>query len=80
MSRASGPVRKGGASMQTPVRFYITQDDDQPVVRTIPVASHPIPRVKPANTQPAEQATGPRAPRKVSKLVRFATRRADQPQ
>ena len=66
--------------MQTPVRFYITQDDDQPVVRTIPVASHPIPRVKPAVVQPAEQVTGPREPRKVSKLVRFATRKNDQPQ
>jgi hypothetical protein len=64
--------------MQTPVRFYITQDDDQPVVRTIPVASHPIPRVRPANTQPGEQVTDPRAPRRVSKLVRFATRKTDQ--
>jgi hypothetical protein len=26
--------------MQTPVRYYITCDDDRPVVRTIPVADH----------------------------------------
>jgi hypothetical protein len=66
--------------MQTPVRFYITQDDDQPVVRTIPVASHPVPRVKVASDQAPSRAKGPRAPRKVTKLVRFATRRANKPQ
>ena len=65
--------------MQTPVRFYITQDDDKPVVRTIPVASHPIPRVK-ASEQAPSRVERPRTPRKVTKLMRFATRRAHKPQ
>ncbi|HET8522691.1 MAG TPA: hypothetical protein VFL82_05620 [Thermomicrobiales bacterium] len=30
--------------MQTPVRYYITCDDDRPVVRTIPVAVRSNPR------------------------------------
>jgi hypothetical protein len=27
--------------MQTPVRYYITRDDDRPVVRSIPVTMRP---------------------------------------
>jgi hypothetical protein len=30
--------------MQTPVRYYITRDDDRPVVRSIPVSMRPEPR------------------------------------
>ena len=30
--------------MQTPVRYYITRDDNRPVVRSIPVAMRPEPR------------------------------------
>jgi len=57
-----------------PVRFYITQDDDQPIVRTIPVATHPVPRVT-ASAEQAPAALRARAPRKVAKLMRFAKRR-----
>jgi hypothetical protein len=57
-----------------PVRFYITQDDDQPIVRTIPVATHPVPRVT-ASAEQAPAALTARAPRKVAKLMRFAKRR-----
>lgn len=63
--------------MQTPVRFYITQNDDQPVVRTIPVARHPVPRV--VQSEPAQAADAVRqdqAPRKVAKLVQRAVRRS----
>ena len=63
-------------TQRTPVRFYITQDDDQPIVRTIPVASHPIPRVT-ATEQAPVAARDSRGPRRVSKLVRFAKRRSD---
>jgi len=66
--------------MQTPVRFYITQDDDRPVVRTIPVASHPIPRVNVASEQAHSRVEERRAPRRVGKIMRFATRRAHKPQ
>ena len=58
-----------------PVRFYITQDDNQPIVRTIPVATHPIPRVTAAAEQAPAAAQTPRAARKVAKLMRFAKRR-----
>ena len=30
--------------MQTPVRYYITRDDDRPVVRSIPVSMRQEPR------------------------------------
>ena len=63
-----------------PVRFYITQDDDQPIVRTIPVATHPIPRVTATGEQVPAAARDSRGPRRVSKLVRFATRRSDSAQ
>lgn len=67
-------------NQQTPVRFYITQNDDQPIVRTIPVASHPIPRVKAAAEHTPTETRAPQASRKVAKLVRFATRRSDRAQ
>ncbi len=61
--------------MQTPVRFYITQNEDQPVVRTIPVTKHPIPRVKATSEQMPSKSKGSEAPRKVAKLVRRAAGR-----
>jgi uncharacterized protein with NAD-binding domain and iron-sulfur cluster len=65
--------------MQTPVRFYITQNDDQPVVRTIPVARHPVPRVsQQAPVQASEKADRKQTPRKVARLVRRAVRRSDK--
>lgn len=69
---------KGGDSMQqNPVRFYITQSDDQPIVRTIPVTTHPLPQapkpVEPANAPMTRPATKNR----VARLVRSAVKRAD---
>ncbi len=57
--------------MQNQVRFYITQDDDQAVVRTIPVRQHvtakpvvtPVPDVVKTVVKPAERLN-------VAKLVR----------
>lgn len=66
--------------MQTPVRYYITQDDDRPVVRTVPVSTHPLPK---AVVRPAEQTAVPvyacsvpakRGP--VRRIVRAAVRKA----
>ena len=48
--------------MQTPVRFYITQSDDQPVVHTVPVAiRHPVPVavVESGSRASAESNTSP---------------------
>ena len=65
--------------METPVRYYITQDDDRPVVRTVPVTTHPLPRATP---RPAEQAPSVKAcsvPAKrgpVRRIVRAAVRKA----
>jgi hypothetical protein len=71
--------------MQNPVRFYISQSDDHPVVRSVPVlvdrpgaaTGDEAPAVQPV---PAESAaTAPveaRRPR-VGQLVRAATRRTD---
>ncbi|MCC6792622.1 MAG: hypothetical protein IT336_13105 [Thermomicrobiales bacterium] len=62
---------------QTPVRFYITQNDDQPIVRTIPVTTHPIPQApKPAQAQ-AASAQGNETKSRVAKLVRSAVKRSD---
>jgi hypothetical protein len=69
-------VGKGGESMQTPVRFYITQNDDQPIVRTIPVTTHPVPKVtQPVQAQTAANAEPVQTQRRVAKLVRSAVRR-----
>jgi hypothetical protein len=70
--------------MQTPVRFYITQSDDQPVVHTVPVAiRHPVPVIESAPRVSAESVittTTPEtleAPRRarLTKIVRAATHR-----
>ena len=70
--------------MQTPVRFYITQSDDQPVVHTVPVAiRHPVPVVESVSRATAESlnttnvpvtTTTPRRAR-LTKIVRAATHR-----
>lgn len=66
--------------MRTPVRFYITQSDDQPVVRTIPVAVR-------GEVKGAEQAPSPArieaqareaAPRKMTERVRSMVKRAEK--
>jgi hypothetical protein len=70
--------------MQTPVRFYITQSDDQPVVHTVPVAiRHPVPVVESTTrhvSEPTNLTNAPttsEAPRRarLSKIVRAATHR-----
>jgi hypothetical protein len=68
--------------MQTPVRYYITRDDDRPVVRSIPVSMRPEPSTGKLEEQvpvvavDAVDATNETAPRKrVKTLVRSAVRR-----
>ena len=60
--------------MQSPVRFYITQSEDQPVVRTIPV---PVRLAEVIETAPQVVASAPvkrvREAR-VKKLVRSVKR------
>jgi hypothetical protein len=68
--------------MQTQIRFYITQKDDteQPVVRTIPVTSHPVPRVQAlagGRTLPQQTDGDPTTERAVARLVRRAVRRSE---
>jgi hypothetical protein len=66
--------------MQTPVRYYITRDDDRPVVRSIPVSMRPEP-VKLEDQNPVESvdtvvAAQDLAPRKrVKTLMQSAVRR-----
>jgi hypothetical protein len=61
--------------MQTPVRYYITCDDDRPVVRTIPVAvrnrkvSVDQPAVPSAATQAAQDVPRENRKPRVSKLA-----------
>jgi hypothetical protein len=65
--------------MQTPVRYYITQDDDHAIVRSIPVALRSSDEVEPqhapaAPSSPVESpAAAPHRPR-VDRLVRAARR------
>ncbi len=74
------PDGKGGGSVQKPVRYYILQAEDQPVVRSVPVA---VPN-KVAVRQPEVPAPGPTiaAPdagrARVTRLVRAAMRRNRQ--
>lgn len=66
--------------METPVRYYITQDDDRPVVRTVPVTTRPLPVVAPRPTeQPSTVAAACSVPAKrgpVRRIVRAAARKA----
>jgi hypothetical protein len=66
--------------MQRPVRYYITQNDDRAVVRSVPVA---VARIAPVEETPDSAAPRPEVPRtdraqaRVRRLVRAAARRAD---
>jgi hypothetical protein len=68
--------------MQTSVRYYITRADDQPVVRTIPVALRECEQPEPTATpvvetqHPAEHRAhrALRAPKIVRPALRRATR------
>jgi hypothetical protein len=71
--------------MQTPVRYYITRDEDRPVVRSIPVSMRPEQRkVEDQNLVETEQTTAPPAPEKaagrarVASIMRNAVRRPTQ--
>jgi hypothetical protein len=66
--------------MQTPVRYYITRDDDRPVVRSIPVAMRPEPdklEEQPAveTEENAAQSDEAAAGGRVKTLMRNAVRR-----
>jgi hypothetical protein len=66
--------------MQTPVRYYITRDDDRPVVRSIPVAMRPEPskleEQLPVETEEnAAQSDEVAAGGRVKTLMRHAVRR-----
>jgi hypothetical protein len=63
--------------MQMSIRFYITQSDDQPVVRTVPVTVRPVAQANETaapTTQAEPAAVDGRA--RVARLMRAATRRA----
>ena len=71
--------------MQTPVRYYITRDEDRPVVRSIPVSMRPEPRkVEDQTSVETEQTTAPPVPEKaagrarVASIMRNAVRRPAQ--
>jgi hypothetical protein len=66
--------------MQTPVRYYITRDDDRPVVRSIPVAMRPEPnkleeQVPIENEQNVAQSEETAAGGRVKTMMRNAVRR-----
>jgi hypothetical protein len=65
--------------MQNPVRFYITQNEDQPVVRTIPVVPRAVDDVPTLIVADANQVneTTPARPKRVSNLVRAAVKRTN---
>jgi hypothetical protein len=67
--------------MQTPVRFYISQNEDRPVVRTIPVAAQAVERDQRAMV---EETAAPVVAEhvqhgRVANLVRSAVRRQNAP-
>jgi hypothetical protein len=59
--------------MQHPVRYYISQNDDQPVVRTVPVEHRARPAIE-APVVAANESSSQRRTR-VHRLVRAAIRR-----
>lgn len=63
--------------MQTPVRYYITKDHDQPVVRTIPVAlpAQPRPSVQDLATIQVPASSPAPARTRVKAIVRAAMHR-----
>jgi hypothetical protein len=75
---------KGGETMQTQsqVRFYITQGDDQPVVRSIPVlqrAIEPVVIEQPVAAQVSVSSPAQSQKKKVAGLVRSAVKRGTAP-
>ena len=71
------PDGKGGGSVQKPVRYYILQAEDQPVVRSVPVPLRrdATPRLPVAPTIETA-AVEPEAGRtRVARLMRAAVRR-----
>jgi len=68
--------------MQTPIRYYILQDEDHPVVRTVPVAKPAVEPVASAGARttdapiPAVQDPVPaRGGTRIKRLMRAAARR-----
>ena len=62
--------------MQTPVRFYITEGDDRPVVRTIPVTVRATQPEMGSVAQPLAANDHRDQPRvRVARLVRSAVKR-----
>jgi hypothetical protein len=59
---------------QHPVRYYIVQADDQPVVRSVPVTPARRAHV-PTPTAPADVDPAPERRARVHRLVRAAIRR-----
>ncbi len=64
--------------MQTSVRYYITRADDQPVVRTIPVAKHEVEPREPIPAESEAQVAGTAHALRIPKIVRPALRRVTQ--
>ena len=72
---------KGGASMQEPVRYYITKRGEEPTVRSVKVAQS-APESEDRVVPSADAATEPKAPeraapapaRAVERLVKGAMR------
>ena len=60
--------------MQNPTRYYIVNDDDQPVVRGVPVAVRRAAEVDDRREVATTPAAGPRTrrPARVARLVRAA--------
>ena len=66
--------------MQTPVRFYITQGDDQPVVRSIPVpqraAIAPVLAAEPVVETTLAQTPPPSPIKNMAGIVKSAVKRS----
>ncbi len=68
--------------MQTPIRYYILQDEDHPVVRTVPVTKPAIEPVASAGSTTADapipvvqDAMPARGGTRIKRLMRAAARR-----
>lgn len=64
--------------MQTPVRFYITQNEDRPVVRTIPISPRAAEDDLSATASDEKLVTETMSspPKRVTNLVRAAVKRS----
>ncbi|GIW04460.1 MAG: hypothetical protein KatS3mg059_1080 [Thermomicrobiales bacterium] len=72
--------------MQTPIRYYILQDEDHPVVRTVPVAkpvAEPMTSASASATETpmpvAQDAVPARSGARIKRLMRAARRHQDKP-